>query len=310
MNQLVDPVFLAFKAAVAATLAALAAARLPSPDALSAGFVALICTSPSVHGGLRRGFEQASGSLLGALFGGLPVALSPTARGSALSLSLGLAASVLLCFRAGLGGAYVVVGFTVLYFHTMPFASAAETLFARFAAVAVGVGSALLVNVTVASAAGPRITARRLALARASAAAALRALAARVEGAPEGPSFDDAFSAVAELRADLAEASRERLFPGALRARVSALAAISRAIALEETLHLCKEAALLAAQGAAPLAPLLLAGASALEGHPAPPLALGEEASAALDAQGHAVLASVALRLGQALDRACKDPPR
>lgn len=306
MSQLVDPIYLAIKASVACTLAVLLVTHTATKDSLSAGFVALICTSPSVHGGLRRGLEQVVGTLVGALAGGLPEVLWPAARGAPWALLPGLAAALLFCFRAGLGATYVVTGFTVLYFHTMPFASPDLALEARGVSLAAGIGAALLVNAAVSSLVGPRITARRLAVARASVAASLRSLAARADGA--APSFEAAFAAVAELHADLTAAARERFFPGALRARVSALAGISHAIALEETAHLGKEIALLAGSSGSlrPLLPLLARAAEALEaGSPDPALApLREAVSEAYLRLGEPVLASATRRLGQSVERA------
>ncbi len=309
MNQLVDPLALALKASVASALAVAVAQHATTPDALSAGFVALICTSPSAHAGLRQGVLQALGSLLGALLGGLPQALTPAAHGAPWALAPGLAAALLLCLRTGLGDAYVVAGFTVLYFHTLDFASPRVAFEARGVALGCGIGAAALVNALVSAAAGPRITARRLSLARGSVAASLRTLAARVRSAEApAPSFEGAFGAVAELHQDLTLAARERLFPGALRTRVSALAGLSSAIALEEAAHLGKEAGLLVGESGSPqpLGPLLDRAAAALEaGRPDPGLAGAWGAACdELKRAGEPVLASVARRLGQSVERA------
>lgn len=307
MNQLTDPVFVACKAAVASVLAVLLVRYTATNDALSAGFVALVCTSPSVHAGLRRGLEQVLGSLLGALLGGLPQALTPAAHGAPWALLPGMTAALLLCFRLGLGSSYVVVGFTVLYFHTLPFASPGQALEARGLALAAGIGSAVLVNAVVSAVAGPRITARRLALARGAVAAALRGLAARIEkNSSRPPSFEAAFDAVAELHRDLASSAHERLFPGALRTRISALAGISHAVALEEAAHLGKEAALLAdgCSSPQPLAPLLTSASAALEaGMPASLAGVIQTASDEFSSRGELALASVARRLGQSVER-------
>jgi hypothetical protein len=284
VNQLIDPVYLAFKAALACAAAVLLAGWLGSSDLLSAGFVALVCTSPSAHAGLRRGLQQAAGSLLGAFAAGVPQLLHPGLRGSPGALAGSMAAALLACFRLRLGSAHVVTGFTVLYFHVLPFPSFGVALRTRMLSVAAGIVAATLVNSVVASLRGERIVERRLQLARKEVAAGLQSLAARMrEGGGPWPDFDGAFSAVAELRQDLLATSAERLFPGAARARSSAQAGLRQSLALEDSAHLGRELALLLSRSGLPareVVPWLERGARALEGEVgllrAPPPAAGD----------------------------------
>lgn len=276
MNQLVDPVYLAVKAAFASALAVLLTRWLGGTDLLSAGFVALVCTSPSAHAGLRRGIQQTAGSLLGALAAGLPQLPFPALRGHPIALALSMAAALLSCFRLRLGPAYVVTGFTVLYFHVLPFPSFGVALWTRMLSVTAGILASTLVNSAVASFGSAHIVERRLTLARHTVALELRKLASRVT-ITEGPwpDFEQAFAAVAELRQDLVATSAERLFPGAARARSSASAGLRQAIALEDAAHLGKELSLLQERAATPssiLGEVLEQTARALEGAPSPEL--------------------------------------
>jgi hypothetical protein len=58
----------ALKAAFASGLTALLASRLGLADVISAAFVAVLCTTPTLINGLKQGFEQLIGSFLGGLF--------------------------------------------------------------------------------------------------------------------------------------------------------------------------------------------------------------------------------------------------
>jgi uncharacterized membrane protein YccC len=250
MNQLVDPVYLALKAACASALAVLLTRMLGGNDLLSAGFVALVCTSPSAHAGLRGGLQESLGSLLGGLIVGLTQALAPRWIGHPGALALNMALALSLCFRLGLRTGHLVTGFTVIYFHVLPFPSFGAGLWTRMLAVGAGILSATLTNATVAAFQSPRIVERRLRLAREAVAAELERLARCLEEtATPWPHFEGAFAAVSELRNDLRATASERLFPGAARARRSARATMPQAIALEDTAHLGKELTLLHERG-------------------------------------------------------------
>lgn len=136
MSQLVDPIYLSLKAAAASAFAIFLTQQLGGSDLLSAGFVALACTSPSAYAGLRRGLQQTAGSLLGALAAWLPSLLFPSSLGNPAVLAVSMTIALLLCFRLRLGAAYIVTGFTVLYLHILPFPSFNAAFGGRMLAVA------------------------------------------------------------------------------------------------------------------------------------------------------------------------------
>jgi hypothetical protein len=245
---LADPVPLAAKAGLAAALAVAGARLAGLDDPLSAGFVALACVSPSAYAGLRGGIAQLAGSLLGVAIAGLPVVAIPTLHGSVAALGASMAIAVLACLRMRAPSATLVAGFSVLYVHLMPFPNAWVSAGERLGAVLAGVVAATLVNVAVSALDGDRIAARRTARVRGEVARALGECADRIrrgEPPPEG-ALAEGFGALAALRADLADAAHERLFPGAARASRGAMRGLAQAAALEEAAHLAKECATVA----------------------------------------------------------------
>jgi hypothetical protein len=246
--KLADPLWLAAKAGVASALAVVTARGLDVDDALSAGFVALACVSPSVWAGIKNGLEQLVGSALACAIAGLPMALFPAVRGSSAAILASLTLSVWACFAARLGSAYLVAGFSALYLHLLPFSSAALGISIRIEAVAIGILAATAVNTLVSSLFAERVAARRVTLAKRIVAGDLDGAARWLDDAREAtpPTFHDAFQVVGELRLDLGAATHERLFPGAARARKSAHRGLALADALEKTAHLAKELVLVA----------------------------------------------------------------
>ena len=240
MGALTDPLLLATKAGAAASMAVLATQLFGLKDALSAGFVAVVCVSPTAYAGLRRGFEQVVGSVLGA---GVTMALLFLLKAPQLVPLLVLSsvlASVLLCMRLRLEQGYVVASFTSLYFASGLYASTSVALENRFGALALGIAAATLTNMVVSFLYAERILQRRMRLTRAIVA---KALASAPEARTVDAAFEPAFAVVSELRADLDGAARE-LFG---RAPLGALAAAHRdeAIRLRTFLHLAKTLVLL-----------------------------------------------------------------
>lgn len=240
MGALTDPLLLATKAGAAASMAVLATQLFGLKDALSAGFVAVVCVSPTAYAGLRRGFEQVVGSVLGA---GVTMALLFLLKAPQLVPLLVLSSvlfSVLLCMRLRLEQGYVVASFTSLYFASGLYASTSVALENRFGALALGIAAATFTNLVVSFLYAERILERRMRITRAIVA---KALASAPEARTVDAAFEPAFAAVAELRTDLDGAARE-LFG---RAPVGALAAAHRdeAIRLRTLLHLAKTLVLL-----------------------------------------------------------------
>lgn len=248
MLALADPMHLAFKAGVASALAVVICRLAGLDDPLSAGFVALACVSPSAYAGLRNGLVQLAGSVLGSIVAGLPLIVWPALHGSPWALTASMIVSVLACLSLGLSSAYFVSGFTVLYLHLLPYPSAIVSVGERLGAVLLGVVAATLVNTLISAVDGDRIAARRVTRVQREVGLVLLATAEtiRARSEPHSVAFERAFGAVAALRADLADATRERLFPGAARARDGATRGLSVAAALEDCAHLAKEVALLA----------------------------------------------------------------
>lgn len=242
MGALTDPVLLATKAGAAASMAVLATQLFGLTDSLSAGLVAVICVSPTAYAGLRRGFEQVVGSVLGA---GITMALLFFLNAPQLVPLLILASvllSVLLCLRLRLEQGYVVACFTSLYFASGLYAKTSLALENRFGALALGIVAATFTNLLVSFLYAERILERRMRLTRAIVGKALSA--AQDESADTiDATFEPAFAVVSELRTDLDGAGRE-LFA---RAPVGKLASAHRdeAIRLRTVLHLAKTLVLL-----------------------------------------------------------------
>ena len=243
-RALTDPLLLATKAGAAASMAVLATQLFGLKDALSAGFVAVVCVSPTAYAGLRRGFEQVVGSVLGA---GVTMALLFLLKAPQLVPLLVLSSvlvSVLLCMRLRLEQGYVVASFTSLYFASGLYSTTSIAIENRFGALALGILAATFTNMVVSFLYAERILERRMRLSRAIVARALaHAQDADETAATVDATFEPAFAVVSELWTDLDGAGRE-LFA---RAPMAKLAAAHRdeAVRLRTLLHLAKTLVLL-----------------------------------------------------------------
>ncbi len=204
MNSLVDYRFLAGKAAASAVLGWAGVTLLGNPDAVSAAFVAVICTSPIMLSGLKRARDQVLGSLIGgavaALFAwiGLPFPLE---------LALGVGLAVYLTMRLGFGAGFQVAAFTAIYLLLIPRGTPAHTLLIRLSSVAVGGTAAVAVNGLVSLAMYVRIFQRKERLATGLVAAQLRAIVATPE--PPADGIEDLFVTLGALQSELADAVKE-----------------------------------------------------------------------------------------------------
>jgi uncharacterized membrane protein YgaE (UPF0421/DUF939 family) len=256
MGALTDPVYLATKAAAAASVAVLVTQVLRVPDALSAGFVAVACVSPTAYAGLRSGAEQVAGSLLGGVVTSLLLQVLGAPSLRPLVVLLAVLGSVLLCFGLRLGRSYAVASFTAVYVAALPFASAAIAVETRLISLAIGVVAATIANLLVSRVFGARILERRMRLTRALVARVLAALPDRdtpATAALDG-AFEPAFAVLAELHADLTAARRELL----RREAAGRLADehLAESMRLRTLLHLAKTLVLLG-QPTAALGPAL-----------------------------------------------------
>jgi len=140
--------FLSLKALLATGLALGLDLLLNNPDHVSSTFVALLCISPTVLMGLRRGTAQFTGSIIGGLIGtalaylGLPLII-------ALPIAVGLA--VFMSIHTGQILGYTVAGFTALFVLAVPQGTPIETFQIRILAIFIGSFSGFIVNVFVSS---------------------------------------------------------------------------------------------------------------------------------------------------------------
>jgi hypothetical protein len=193
--------FLIGKAAIAVTAAYVLARELVPRDVLSATFVAMLCISPTVYTGLRRGLAQLAASALGGLATlAVTIPLGPGPAALAASVVLGLAAAFLVGFAA----TYTVAGFTVLYVSLLG-KGEIDAYVLRLASVMLGVGTAGLVNVLVSAFWYRQIFGRRVAIAARAVERplALLAQAFRARDPAGVRAADDAIDPVFRLLAEL-----------------------------------------------------------------------------------------------------------
>lgn len=207
-----NPLALAAKAGLATALALLLAQALAIPDGVSATLVAVVCTSPTVLAGLQRARAQALSSLVG---GGIAALLALTGVPTLLGLPLAVGLTVVCIVPLGLSAGLTVAAFTAIYVFLLPHGDPQDTLLVRMAAVAVGAGSAMLVNTVVSALSYRAIFARRLRLAAVSIADHLELLA---DGAPADAMLP-LFGPLGELTAELSSAEQELLLRRAVRDR-------------------------------------------------------------------------------------------
>lgn len=211
-TPLSHPFYISAKAALAALLALTVVNALGIEDKLSATFVAVVCTSPTVFNGVRRGLGQLVGSFLG---GTVTLVLMQWAPRS-LTLVAALFVTIWASFLIRIGSDYVVAAFTVLYVLLIP-GEAAHTLEHRMASVLTGVLSALVVNLIVSFLRRRAVFRRRLRIARELVAEELERAAAALVRPPdparsdETNLFEPVFRTLRLLADELGDASREFL---------------------------------------------------------------------------------------------------
>lgn len=192
------PVY-SLKVGLASSLALVATGLLGVDDPISATFVAVVCTSPTVVTGLKRSVQQVAGSLVGGVVAtGLLLAgvHGPLAMGLAVGLSVML--SGLLNFR----DAHMVSAFTALYVVILGAGAAPAQFETRVIAVLLGAGAALPVNYLLSALLYRTLFRRRLRVARQW---AIAAFAGEI-------GFDQALNTLNAVASDLKDASRETWF--------------------------------------------------------------------------------------------------
>lgn len=189
------PVY-SLKVGLASSMALVATSLLGVNDPISATFVAVVCTSPTVVTGLKRSVQQVSGSLAGGLVATGLLLLGvrgPLALGSAVGLSVWL--SAILKLRE----AHMVSAFTALYVVILGSGAAPERFETRVLAVLLGAAATLPVNYLLSALLYRSLFQRRIRVARQWAEAAFAG----------GIGFDQALGTVNALASDLRDASRE-----------------------------------------------------------------------------------------------------
>lgn len=220
--------------------------------------MALVCITPTAYAGLRRALEQMGGALVGGgatalLLAVMPWQHNPARQCLAAGISVGI--STWACARLRWEGGHIAAGFTALYLVLLPFPTFTSGLRERGLAVLLGALAAAAVNAAVSWVFAGRILARRVRLARAAVAEALRRTSAMCRDGvrPEdlAAAFAPAFAVAAELHGDLAAMAREVVLSPRGAVRAEARARLATAAGLEEIAHLGKHLAMLRADGEA-----------------------------------------------------------
>lgn len=207
---LANPFFLSLKAGLAVALALAIVQTLGVQDLISACFVALVCTSPTVFTGLRRGIEQLTASVLGGVITTLLLLLLPR---HPLLLGLAMALTVRAAFVVGYWRTYLVAGFTVIYIYILPFDSPATAFSQRMLSVGIGILSATAVNFGISTFGARSLFTRRLRLVREALAGACERIAATA-GNPERTAdaprlLDPVLGLLSQLEPELGDFVRE-----------------------------------------------------------------------------------------------------
>ncbi len=162
MAFLDNPLVLPAKTGLSAGLAWALCDALDIPDPVSAAFVAVVCTSPTVLSGLKRAFDQGVGSIAGAV---LAIAVTFAPLPDWLALTIGVGGAVALVRAIGFAAGYPVAAFTAIYMYLVPFGGPFETAWVRIAAIIAGATAAIAVNTAMSAVFYRRLFARRLRLA-------------------------------------------------------------------------------------------------------------------------------------------------
>ena len=240
-----NPWILPAKTGLSAGLAWALCAGLDIPDPVSAAFVAVVCTSPTVWSGLKRAFDQGVGSIAGAVMA-IAVAYIPLPHW--LALTLGVGGAVALVRAIGFGAGYPVAAFTAIYMYLVPFGGPFQTAWVRIAAIIAGATAAIAINTMLSAAFYRGLFARRLKL-------AARHLAERLDDLDQGDpeSLLAVFPVLASITGELADADRELLLRRSTRS-VAEIASQRRQVrALTRVAHFARDLTLTVEEHGAPL---------------------------------------------------------
>ncbi|HEY9766260.1 MAG TPA: aromatic acid exporter family protein [Chroococcales cyanobacterium] len=170
-------------------------------DAVSAGFVAVVCISPTLFTGMKRATAQIAGSVLGGLIATLFLLMGLK---GALAIGLAVGLSAALAGFLKMEQANVVAAFAALYVVILGEATPSVSSLKHLGAVAIAGLSATLVNFLVSALFYRVLFARRIGILR-------EQLAWTFERAGEGDdTFDVAFAMIGAVESELDDASREK----------------------------------------------------------------------------------------------------
>lgn len=209
MHRLVNVPVYALKAALSAALGWALVRAFDNADAVSAAFVAVLCTSPTVFGGFRRARDQLLGSAVG---GGVAALAIAAGLPPPLALAVAVGGAIGATFALGLGSGQAVAAFAAVYVVLVPRGGPWETLAVRVGAVALGALAAAAVTVLVSALAYHKVFERRVRLARGLVGGALHRLAAS-ESPPAGAMLE-VFDPLTALHTELRDACQELRWRG------------------------------------------------------------------------------------------------
>lgn len=234
---LLNPFPVAVKAGAAAALAMGLSFAAGNPDLVSAAFVAVLCTSPTVMMGLRQARDQLAGGLLGAVLG---VAFLLAGVGVNVGVPVAVTLSVGASFGLGIPQGYIGATFSALFVQLVPMGDAGETLGVRALALGIAAFSGFVVNLVVSSHAYRFIFVRRLRRVEEHADALLAA-------APEaGPrSVHPGFALVGQLEQELEQTIAELRWRSNARDLAWVQKVARRVEAIHHLLHLVYDLGLL-----------------------------------------------------------------
>ena len=129
------------------------------PDLVTATFVAVLCCSPTFAIGLRRGFAQLVGSVVGGGFGTIAVALEMDLL---IGIPFAVSGAVYTSHLVRLPGGYAVAAFTALFVQLVPFGDPVATFGVRLEAVVIGAAAGTALNLVISALFYRRVFARRL----------------------------------------------------------------------------------------------------------------------------------------------------
>lgn len=234
MPSLINWPIFGFKVGIAVALAVFLDSVFNFHDPISAGFVALVCVSPTVLTGMKRASEQLAGSVLGGLIGWIVLLMGGHGPvGIAISVGLSCALSGILKMEV----AHVVASFAALWMIVLGDATPTASFWAHLGAVTMGCVTSSLLNLLVSGLLYRMLFVRRMRILRGMLS---DCFAAASQGEDH---FGPAFGMISSVSAELSDASKEVLAKW-LRVDKLLLEFLQEITLLEEVAHFGRDALL------------------------------------------------------------------